>query len=246
MSRATAGAVLALLAVAAVGCGDDGSQPDAGNPTADAPGFPAPPALGAQLDRRGRAEINLLLDGLLATSGVAAMREAYDRASDPATWATTILGASDRTIAAELAANLAILDVLDQRVGTAGSGCGNQPLYNATHPGAPTTPAADSYAPLAALFADDQLFVDTAKTSCTQYLALELEVVSGGDLAHMQCGGRAPSQDVIDATYSLLAAGLEAGFTPGTAGNLSPRLGDGVGKHGDVSDTAFPFLGEPH
>ena len=55
--------------------------------------------------------------------------------------------------------------------------------------------------------ADDQLYVETSKGTCNQYLAVELDTVilSTGGVAS-SCGGRAPSYDVIDVSYSALAA----------------------------------------
>jgi len=116
------------------------------------------------------------------------------------------------------------------------NGCGNDPLY--------AGPAsATSYAMLAGVLADDQLFVDTSKGSCGSYLAIEAAISATGPSPHTQCGGRAPSHDVIDTSYSFLAAGA-GGFDP--QNGFAPRITDGVQVHPDVDDSSFPFLGSPH
>ena len=51
-----------------------------------------------------------------------------------------------------------------------------------------------------------------------------------------------PLNDVIDTSYSALAAGFAA-FDTST---FHVGMGDGVDPHTDVSDTTFPFLGPPH
>jgi hypothetical protein len=91
------------------------------------------------------------------------------------------------------------------------------------------------------VLADDELYVDTTKLSCGFYLSLEVEVATSGGIVHSQCGGRTLTHDVIDTSYSLLAAGLQ-----GFDNTLAPRMGDGVGPHTDVNNDVFPFLGAPH
>jgi hypothetical protein len=239
--------VVLALAVAACGgnpkvkpdasVGEDAGATDAGNP--DAPSMPAPPALGMQIDRMGRAAISTALVGLLAPAGPAktAQKDAYDHASDPATWKTTMLQ-TGVTIERELEVNLAVFDAIDKDFLTPQGtqpGCGNALGYSG--PPRPT-----SYVVAADLFADDQLYVDTSKPACTVYLALEIEQASGADPVHTTCGGRMLTGDVIDVTYSVLASGL-GGLD--LAGDLSPRIHDGIAAHDDVT-VAFPFLGVPH
>jgi len=204
----------------------------------DAPMHPAAPVLGEQLDRAGRPQIRTLLVGVLDEEAPrAAKQEAYDRASDPARWATAVLDpAADppTTIESELARSLALLDALDAgHAEVPAAGCGNVA-------GTDTPPSPASYAALARLLADDQLYIDTDKTVCEHYLALELATML--QVEPTSCGGRTLTHDAIDASYSLLFGGT-AGFTPPPA--LAPRLGDGATAHDDVSDTAFPFLGPP-
>jgi hypothetical protein len=233
---------LVLATAALAGCGDnrpgiDGEiHHDGGNP--DAPKFPTPPALGAQLHRMGRPLISTTLIAAFAAAGAGktAIKQAYDRASDPATWASTPLQAG-LTIEAELEASLAIWDAFDTGLALTGAGCGNALHYNGG-------PGPDSYKFAADLLADDELYVDTSKAACTVYFALELDKVSGGTLPHMTCGGRMPSRNVGDMTYSILVAGTSGVDTP--ANDFAPKVHGSLTSHADVKDTTFPFLGAPH
>lgn len=240
MSRTCLALSIALLGALAA-CGDNGGHPDAG-PRIDSAdtGFPPAPRLGAQLARIGRPQLAAALIGTVDPPlSAVAKRDAYGALANPATWATSALPGG-RTVAAELAANQALFDALDQGAalpctGDAPActpGCGNQLL-------ADRPPAATSYARLAALLADDQLYVDTTRASCDQFLALELEVALG--IAHTACGGRAPRHDVIDVLYALLFAGRD-----GVSDALAPVFGDGVDAHADVSDDRHPYFAAPH
>lgn len=100
-----------------------------------------------QIDRMGRPAINTALIDLLASTG---KKNAYNAASDPATWAGQFQ--------AEMASNLAALDTLDGVVG------------NALLP--PAT--------LASVLVDDRLIVDAGNPSCGAYLAVELGVPQCG------------------------------------------------------------------
>lgn len=237
-------AALALLA-----CGDNQGSTDAPpRDTADDAGFAVPPAIGAQIDRMGRPAINTVLNALVLDNGaaIAMKKDAYNQAAAPAMWATAPL-AGGRTIAAEFAVNLAFIDVLDQGnpaipgAGMTIPGCRNQVLYNGS-PSGGNPPMAGSYQTLATILADDMLYVDTSKTTCQQYLSLEIEAATGGTAPHAHCGGRTPTHDVIDISYSLLISGL-AGFTnPG----FLPRITDGVAAHTDINESMFPYFGTPH
>jgi len=230
---------LALATVVLAGCGDKGTNTvhdDGGD--SDAMGFPPPPALGAQIDRLGRPAISTILVGLLATPPAAqtARKDAYNHASDAAMWNATMLEAT-LSVERELEANLAVFDALDRGMALPKSvaGCGNALKYSGP-------PSLSSYKGGADILADDQLYVDTSKASCTIYLELELEAASGGSLIHDKCGGRTLTHDAIDVTYSVLAAGTDG---LDQANDFGPKLHDGVPAHGDVKD-AFPFLGAPH
>ena len=184
-----------LLPVSACTSNSD-NHPDAGGNTP-----PAPPTLGVQVDRQGRSVVNTALihpfDAVAASKGAA--KDAYNAAA-PATW---------QTFKAEIAKNLAIFDGLD-------GNCGNQLL-------AATTLAAGRYDALAGVLADDQLYVNSASGTCTQYLGVELQMAS-------DCGGRTPTYDSIDVTLSAAAIGLPAGVT------------DGVAADDKTVSTTFPFL----
>jgi hypothetical protein len=165
------------LAVPAMACG---SSSNSGNP--------APPALGAQIDRQGRSAVNTVLNHVFDTDMTAAgaAKDAYNAAA-PAMWAS---------FKTELAANLAVFDGLD---GT----CGNQLLAGATV-------AAGRYDALAGVLADDQLYVNTGTGTCTQYFAVELGMAT-------DCGGRAPTYDTVDVTLSAAAIGMASGVSDGVA-----------------------------
>jgi hypothetical protein len=167
------------------GSTDSGVKTDSGGGT-DGGSTPAPPALGAQIDRFGRPAVNTALNKTFEadTAKAVAGKNAYNADGNSAGWAAAY--------AAEVAGNLAILDALD-------SNCGNQ-LLAAT--GAPT---ADTYKALAGVLADDRQWVNTANMTCTQYLGVELGLAT-------DCGGRKLGYDVIDTTYSALALGTPTGF----------------------------------
>ncbi len=233
--------LLVAVSLALAGCGDDKGRPDAAishdaSDAPDAPGVPPPPPpLGAQIDRMGRPAISTALVGLLApTVAARAAKDAYNHATDPATWRTTLVQ-TNVTIERELETNLAVFDVLDRGLaGITGAGCGNALRYGGT--------GQDAYKVVADLFADDQLYVDTSKATCPIYFALDMERATLGDTIHTTCGGRTLTHDVIDVTYSLFIAGRNG---LDLVNGLSPKLHDGVAAHSDV-DVAFPFLGPPH
>lgn len=238
--RITTARHLAAGAIALFGCSgrSEGVHHDGGS--LDGAPIPPPPALGAQIDRMGRPLIGTALIGAFAPAqDQAAMRDAYNRAPDPASWATTMIS-TGTTIAAEMEHNLAVFDAFDIGVMTIpNAGCGNAVRYQS-----PALPS--SYRVTADLFADDELFVDTAITSCPIYLALEMQYATtgAGTKMHTACGGRTPSHDVVDLTYSMLAAG-RSGVDPSTSDG-APTIHDGVAAHTDIKESVFPFLGTPH
>lgn len=171
--------------------------------------IPTRPTLGTQIDRNGRPGVTTALVSPLADDAAKGMaRDMYNAAGQSA-WSG---------FAGDIAASLAVYDSLD-------TVCGNQVLAGADA-------AAGRYDTLAGALADDRLYVDTSKSTCGQYLAVELNAT--GVIPNDDCGGRAPSYDVIDTTYSALAIGAPTG------------VGDGVAADdGAHSDTAFPFLAAP-
>jgi hypothetical protein len=168
-----------------------------------------PPALGAQIDRMGRPAINTALNETFNADSDEknAGKDAYNAASDPADW-------SDYASAFET--SLGILDGLDAT-------CGNQLLA-----GTGDTP----YGALAGVLLDDQLYVNTDKGTCAAYLGVEAEAL--GLVEDGSCGGRTPSYDVIETSYSVLAAGVLSGV-------------DDTISADDVThdEDTFPFLAEP-
>src|SRR5260221_308733 len=130
--------------------------------------------------------------------------------------------------ATQFAAILAIVDVLDTGLTCAdgactthvgvSDGCGNQVEYNGMLNGNGSANAvAGSYNTLAGILTDDELFVDTTigmadiPSSHANYLAVEFNALSG--VPNSTCGGRAPTNDVIDTSYTALAvkAALDKG-----------------------------------
>ncbi|WP_431256710.1 hypothetical protein ACQ86G_18650 [Roseateles chitinivorans] len=172
-------------------------------PTADA----GPPPPGAPIDRMGRA---LTGNALLATIGTDeaanALKEAYNRAG-PADW---------QDFAPEIGRNLALYDGFD---GVAG----NQWLVEAKE----ASPG--RHRRLAALLADDRLWVDSRQTRCEVYLAVERR--AAGAAVPPDCGGRTPLVNVNAVFRSLLIRG-----TPDVAD-------DGVTQDDRAHSTVdFPFL----
>jgi hypothetical protein len=218
--------LLSVLALAAlIGCGgnDNNKTPDAppgmDAPKPDAPpSNPPPPTLGPQIDRMGRPAINTALnhtfDVNATTKGAA--KDAYNQDEGEGNWPTAY--------GSDFYASLGILDGLD-------GSCGNSVLYDAAGSGT-------AYATAAGLLAADELYVNTKNGTCEDYLGVELDYL--GIAGASDCGGRTLTEDVVDVSYSALAAGL-SGFSQ----QLSPLIGDGVSAHTDIT-TTFPYLGPPH
>lgn len=97
-----------------------------------------------RIDREGRPAINTALMGSVRNNP--ALKDAYNRATDPATWATTFR--------AEFEFSMAGLDGLDGIMGNGVSGL--------------------SIPVLAGVLLDDRMIIDTRIPSCGQYLAVEL------------------------------------------------------------------------
>ena len=238
--------IAAALALAACGNSNNNSTidaPNGGPPDAFVP--PAAPKLGAQIDRMGRPAINTALDHTFDANDTTkqAAKDTYNGADDPTKWAGLTLGATGDTVAAEFAGNLGVIDSLDSS--DTASGCSSaktdssvqQPLY-----GAAGTTGALAYGALAGALADDELYLYTGTGTCTFYLGVEGAAILGLS-APNDCGGRAPSYDVIDVSYTALAIGL---------GPILAKQGivcDGVAMDGDAhpsNDATFPFLGAPN
>lgn len=254
--------IFAVAALSLTACGDnikvksDGSTIDTGSGN----NFPPAPTVGSQIDRMGRPTINTALNEEFSLNGSAALasKDAYNHDESVGTWTSTWTQV--------LIATLPLLDALDtgvcgngvcettvaletpltctadcgSNVGSAINvgldGCGNQAFYDATKTDI------RAYGPLAFVLADDELYLETSKSTCAGYLAVEFFTQVLQLSVSSTCGGRAPSYDVIDTTYTLASLGVN-GFDKTT---FAPAFGDKVGPHTDISDTTFPFLGPPH
>ncbi len=243
LSLGSALVALGVMSVAGYGCGDDDTattgtdsgpvvQPEAGPGTDSSPGVdsstpnPAPPALGAQIDRLGRPAINTALTATFETDAgtKGAKKDAYNADNNPAHWATNI---------PEQAGNLAIFDSLD-------TNCGNQFLAMPDAGGKGTSASnVEVYGTLASITADDRIWLNTAGTACTTYLAVEANYAATAGLIpatfkNADCGGRALPYDVIDITYSVVAVGNVQGVTDGVSADATK-----------TAATAFPYLAAP-
>lgn len=170
---------------------------------------PERPALGAQIDRMGRPAINTALNNTFNGD-----KSAKDAAKDRYVQAPQ---SEWMSFASDFMGSLAILDSLD-------TVCGNQLLADG---------ASSRYAALAGVLVDDQIYVNSASGECGTYLGLEAEVVGAVPAGAGGCGGRTPSDDVIERSYSVLAAGILAG------------IDDGITQDDGEQTEAFPFLGAP-
>lgn len=180
------------------------------------PVFSEPPALGAQIDRLGRPGVNTALTDpfdIVFGKTEDAVKDAYNAEADPTNWSAEFKP--------YIMQNLAILDSLDST--SAVNGCGNQFAIGASS----TSP--NRYSPLANVLVDDRLYLNTASGTCNQYLGVEANAVG---VTNTDCGGRTLTYNVIDTTYSVLAAGVLTGVT------------DGVAADGKTTAT-FPFLAAP-
>lgn len=216
-------ALLALFTSAAfvVACSGDNNQNDGGTDgsvdqntpdvtktdAGDSGGNPPPPTLKTQIDRIGRPAINTALNHVFdPTAAAGTAKDSYNADKNVAGW--------QAAYSAEFAKNLGIFDALD-------TVCGNQIAFA----------KANSYSTLAGVTADDRLYLNTGSTTCTTYLAVEANVLG---ITNTDCGGRALTYDVIDATYSAVAVGAFTGVGDGisadstkTGGKTFPYLAPG-------------------
>ena len=213
---ATLSIAIASLAFAACG-GDDCDNGNNGTPDAsvDTPkAFPT--NIGSQIDRTGRAAISTaLIESLLYADSTTqgAGKDSYNGDPEVLSWAATW--------SPEIQKNLAVLDgldVADDVNGNPVNGCGNQFGINL---------GAAPYEALAGILADDQLIIDPTISTCNQYLAVEGGVTT-------ECGGRHPNMDVVETSYSVIAAGIFAGVDDGVASDNVTH-----------SISVFPYLAPP-
>jgi hypothetical protein len=213
-------ALVATVVVATVGCDDgtDGtttssaSSSGSGSGSSSSGGAAVMPTLGAQVDRMGRPAINTAGNATFEADPEKAdmSKNAYNTSSDPAKWSDFI---------PEVQKNLAILDSLD-------ANCGNQLAADKTK----MDPS--RYAALAGVLTDDRLYVNAAGATCGAYLGVEANAL--GVLPNMDCGGRTLAYDVIETSYSVLAAGALSG------------VDDTIAISESAKGTTFPYLAAPH
>jgi hypothetical protein len=249
---------LLLASLASLGlfaCGDDINKTtvDAkvtpgidANKTPDAFVTPAAPTLGAQIDRMGRPAINTALNHpfeLAANNTTIKQpaKDAYNAAANPATWATTVLGTGD-IVVTQFEHNLGIIDGLDSTATVDGCSATHHPPFYDT-----SKTDATAYQTLAGALAADALLVNTTTGNChiagprTGYLAVEAHLSDPVNVPGGFCGGRTPTEDVIDVSYTALAAGIGPALNPAT------WVSDGVDSKlvGAGNDDTFPFLAAP-
>lgn len=235
-------AITLIAALALVACGDDDVDPttdggrtdsgtldsgmdedggsDAGmNDSGLGPmarGRDNPPTIGSvQIDRVGRPAVSTALVGtFLPDTMRAARRDAYSEASDPTMWSDAF--------ADDIAASLGVLDSLDTI-------CGNQLLAGGTA-------TAGRYDTLANALTNDRLWVDASSggNATNLYLGVEAEALGILPADAGGAGGRRPTDDVIERSYSVLAAGMLAGIDDTITTD-----------EGGAGNTTFPFLGAP-
>ncbi|HEY8040066.1 MAG TPA: DUF4331 family protein [Polyangiaceae bacterium] len=198
--------------------GDTGGGNDSGNDNdaSDGATGPTPPTLGTLIDRMGRPAINTALNHTFDTTAAKGpAKDAYNADNSPANW---------KSYVPQFKANLAIYDGLDTT-------CGNQAAY-----GALTNP---DYTTLASVLAGDALVVNTANSTCVQYLGVEFAVLG---IANTDCGGRTPNENVIDLTFNAVAGTLTPGTLPGNPGPVT----NGITAPASPATTTFPYLAAPH
>ena len=165
-----------------------------------------------QIDRAGRPLTGNALLGTLAPEEISdAFKETYNMAT-PADGAKFV---------DEIATNLGLYDGFDGR-------CGNQWLADAK------AKPQQRYHALAALLADDRLWVNGASSTCTEFFAVERAALGGNRELAKDCGGRAPSYSAANVYRSMLV--------DGTTGSVSDGLAHDEREH---SDRVFPFLAAP-
>ncbi len=224
MKRITRLGLIGLTSLLMAACGADAPGTTGGNTVDDnnvskpdqpvatqALGPANRPALGTQIDRVGRPAVGTALIGAFHPDETAKgmLKDDYNSNSDPASWRDAYAG--------EIMGNLAILDALD-------ADCGNQLVADAGE---------KRYEFLATVLADDRLYVHSDRSECGEYLGLEAEIVGAIPQGAGGCGGREPADDVIERSYSALAAGLLAGVDDGVSADDAPLLPN------------FPFLATP-
>jgi Domain of unknown function (DUF4331) len=165
-----------------------------------------------QIDRVGRPLTGNAMLGPLAAG------EVSDKLKEQYNAATPLISGE---FIPEIEKTLGLYDAFDGK-------CGNQFLADQS------AKSAARYHALAALLADDRLWVDSESTICAQFFSVELAALGGDSLAGISCGGRTPNDDAIDVYRSLLTTGAATGVDDGV---------DRDERQHSVSE--FPFLASP-
>jgi len=165
-----------------------------------------------QLDRAGRPLTGNALLGTIAARNISDQLKEQYNAATPSTASQFI---------PEIEKALGLYDSFDGQ-------CGNQLLADAK------APPANKYRTLAALLADDRLWVNGESAVCTQLFAVELANLAGHDELRNDCGGRAPTYSAVNTYRSLLVSGVSVGVDDGL-----------VRDDHEQSATQFPFLAPP-
>jgi hypothetical protein len=175
--------------------------------------WPSIPTLGKPIERTARPLIkNALVGGPLAPDAVSNRRkEAYNRVGRDG-W-TQFSRDIERT--------LGLYDGFD---GT----CGNQWLADTM------AEPSKRYQKLASLLADDRIWVNSASTTCTQFMAVEFTALGKPGALPEDCGGRTPNYDASNIFRSLLIDGTSNGGVDGLSHDEKIH-----------STTDFPFLAAP-
>jgi hypothetical protein len=165
-----------------------------------------------QVDRAGRPLTSTFLLAALGAAEVSQkLKDDYNGAA-PADWARFIPAIQE---------SLNFFDALDGQ-------CGNGLLQSA----AVDTPP--RYHDLAALMADDRIWVNSASTICAEPYAVERAAKGGMPALARDCGGRTLTYSSVNVFRSLLAEGKPTG------------IDDGVDQDElEPSNSVFPFLRPP-
>jgi len=175
--------------------------------------WPAAPTLGQPIERTARPLIkNALVGGPFAADAVSNRRkEAYNRVGRDG-WAQ---------FSPDIERTLGLYDGFDGK-------CGNQWLADTK------ADPHKRYRKLATLLADDRIWVNSASSSCTQFLAVEFTALGTPGAFAGDCGGRTPNYDASNIFRSLLIDGTTKGGVDGLTHDERIH-----------STTDFPFLAAP-
>lgn len=210
-SRLISALALGISCVALGSCNEDGDTDTETLRAEGALGKRNPPRIGERVDRTGRPAITAALISTFNPDGRATVRDAYNRS-----------GQLNEDFRATIEESLGVLDGLD-------GACGNQLLADVAAEDEPR------YSPLATVLLDDQLYLHSDRVGAPSiYLGLEAEFVLGSDTISGGGGGRTPGYDVIERSYSVLAAGALSGVDDGVAADDENH-----------DEDEFPFLAEP-